>query len=309
MILLDEIDVVRRSILQIKSDVNPSGLIQATWRIQSNVPHLDAMIGRVRERVLETAGKYDIFPDLYSLCWDCLEPDLYSLRLYMARVFLPKIVSNLNLMYQDLPYQSRELAGSLVYDIRNTLISRVQEVCRWFIRPVFRRDSYSLRALITTTFSTICELDDLFRFQEFIDMELDITISRGSFDIMGDTLFVLIGNAARHGKADGTIAAMSHLVQGMSDVVEVRVTSDLDPARAARDMERIVSVFQSSNSSELEFAAVQEGFSGLRKVIGQIRRFAPTSGASLSVQFGASISTVTFTVHLPVGVVLRKGLS
>jgi hypothetical protein len=111
--LTRELDHIRKDIIQVKTSSNDTGLIQATWRTAANIAHLDAMIARVRSRVIDTEGAYDIFPDIFSLCWDCLESDLAQLRLYMARTFLPLATERLNYLFEELSYDDRIRAGGV----------------------------------------------------------------------------------------------------------------------------------------------------------------------------------------------------
>jgi hypothetical protein len=203
--LVSELDHARKDVIQVRTTAHPNGLIQATWRSAANVAHLDATIARVRGRVLETKGSYDPFSDIYAFCWDCLESDLARLRLYMVREFLPRTLSRLHELFENLSSEERNLSLPLLFELRETLEARIQEVCGWFIRPVFRRDKYDLRTLINSTLSIVRELDDRFIFTEEVVMSDEVSLNRGSFEVVGDALFVLVGNAARHGKSDGKI--------------------------------------------------------------------------------------------------------
>lgn len=304
-IYLAKIDHVRRNVIQISSPENPNGLIKATWKIVANVAHLDAMVGRVRARVIESNGSYDVFPDMYALCWDCLESDLAQLRLYMTKEFLPEMLGALESSWQKLPYLAQQRCSALFSEIQTTLDSRVREVCGWFIRPVFRRDSYSLRTLVTTTMSTIRELDDSYDFVEKIEMPDDISITRGSFEVMWDVLFVLIGNAARHGFKGGEIEVRARRDIIDSQLVVIEVLSQLRPDSASHDIRRIQEAFSVSRDSDLAKAAVNEGFSGLRKLIGMFRRFRYPR-VNLFVDIDDGETKLTFTSMLPAVIILRR---
>jgi hypothetical protein len=272
--LTSEVDQIRRDVIQIKTQDHPKGLIRATWRTTANIAHVDAMIGRIRSRVVETEGAYDIFSDVYSLCWDCLEQDLAQLRLYMVREFLPRSLRRLNDLHQRLSPRERLAASRFLNELRDTLEARVQDVCGWFIRPVFRRDQYGLKMLITSMLSTVRELDERYEFTENVAMSEDISLNRGSFTVFGDALFVLIGNAARHGKRDGEILVSAARVEGLDHFVVLKVTSQVsNPEKLNEGVSRIRSALMVREERVIDQAAVQEGFSGLRKLAGLIQRF------------------------------------
>src|SRR6202030_1946335 len=99
----------RKEIIQVKSPQNRNGLIQSSWRTVTNVRYLDAVVNRVRQRVIETGGSYDIFPDVYAFCWDCLEADLVQLRRYMARDFLAGALTSLKNAYGESPSDVKQI--------------------------------------------------------------------------------------------------------------------------------------------------------------------------------------------------------
>lgn len=294
-----QLDSVRKEIIQVRSDTHPNGLIRATWKTATNIQHLDAMIARVRQRVSETKGAYDLFPDIYAFCWDCLESDLAQLRLFMARNFLPAATGKLNELFDALSRDDKNFSLLILIELNQTIEARILDVCRWFIRPVFRRDKYDLSTLIYSNLSIVRELDSKYAFIEKVAMDKEVTLNRGSFDVIGDTLFVLIGNAARHGRADGTIEISATLQSPDDAVVSIDVTSECSSLESFNvALERIVSALRVRNEPVLSRAAVEEGFSGLRKLVGILKRI-PSPKVSLAVIDDPRNLTIGFTVNVP----------
>jgi hypothetical protein len=307
--LVDELDQIRKDVIQIKTAEHPNGLIQATWRTAVNIAYVDAMIGRVRSRVMETRGAYDIFSDTYSLCWDCLESDLAQLRFHMLREFLPRGTRRLDELSQKLSSRERYLASGLVRELHATLEARVQEVCGWFIRPVFRRDRYSLKMLITSTLSIVRELDERYKFTEDVAIGDDISLNRGSFDVFGDGLFVLIGNAARHGKRDGQITVSAGPVEGRNGLVLVAVTSEVSNLEQHREaVSRIRSALVREERA-IDRAAVEEGFSGLRKLAGSVLERVRSPDVLLAISTLEKNLSITFSLTLPAEITFRATLT
>ncbi|WP_315781532.1 MULTISPECIES: hypothetical protein [unclassified Bradyrhizobium] len=296
--LLAELDHARKDVIQIQSAEHPKGLIQAQWRTPANIQHLDAMTARVRRRVIESNGAYDVFPDIYSFCWDCLESDLAQLRRYMLRDFLPAATRKLFELFEQMPSpDDKEMVYPFLHECRQIIEARIQEVCGWFIRPVFRRDRYSLKMLISTTLSIVRELDYEYDFSEDVVVSDDISLNRGSFDVFGDALFVLLGNAARHGKRDGHIHVSAQVIGG-SNIVQLEVTSDVSSADHYRDaISRIDTAFN-KDAQAIAQAAVQEGFSGLMKLAGLIVRVR-SPFVALWVDGNEHNLTITFKLRLP----------
>jgi hypothetical protein len=266
------LDNIRKEVIQIRSEAHPSGLIEATWNTPTNIQHLDAMIARVRQRIFEEKGAYDPFPDIYAFCWDCLEVDLAQLRYFMGHDFITAAASKLTDLFSALERDEKRISLAFLIDVNKTLVARIQEVCGWFIRPVFRRDKYDLGTLISTTLSIVRELDAKYAFSEKVTITNEISVNRGSFNVIGDALFVLVGNAARHGKVDGEIS-VSVGSSTEDGIVSIDVTSEMATLEGhAAAIVRINSALRLQDRAGVERAAVEEGFSGLRKLIGMFRR-------------------------------------
>lgn len=168
---------------------------------------------------------------------------------------------------------ARRAASGYWHEIGSVLNGRIQEVCGWFIRPVFRRDAYDLRTLVESTISIIRELDESYRFQERVDIDDSLIINRGSFDVLGDILFVLIGNAAKHGKRGGLVAITAEATVVGCEFVKIDVASEVGSTDVLVEAE--ASIREAMDASDLALilsAGVIEGFSGVRKLIGLLRR-------------------------------------
>ena len=292
----------RREIIQVRSLRHPLGLIEATWRTTSNVTHLDAMMYQARKRVIELRGDYDVFVDLYSLCWDMLERDLSRLRLYMLQDFYRNAMDKATEAETSLSLEQRYLLAPYMKDASAAFLSRVMEVCGWFIRPVFRRNSYGLRTLVYSTLSIVRELDASYLFQELVDVDESVSVNRGGFEVIGDVLFVLVANAAKHGKRGGSVKVSAIRDGLLTTMIELRVSSEVEDAEAlsvARS--RITEAVRPVGTTLLEDAAVGEGFSGLRKIIGLVKRI-----RSSEVRFYWSSEeeklTITFVLRVPAAI-------
>jgi hypothetical protein len=302
------IDNIRKEIIQLRSDGHPQGLITATWRTTSNAAHLDAMMSRVRERVISSRGSYQIFGDVYGLCWDCLEPDLAQLRLYMIRSFLPNAIGSLRECFNSLRPEEQVIASPVFGEVQKTLEARVQEVCGWFIRPVFRRDKYDLRMLIDSTLSIVRELDEDYRFAEHVNVVDEISLSRGSFDVIGDALFVLLGNAARHGSRDGVVTVTArHDPSSMHALINIESEVPTREEHITASA-RIMAALAPGASRLDDRAAVEEGYSGLKKLAGIIERVR-SDDARLAFSADEDAFTLNFAIYLPEEIIISRGQS
>lgn len=304
--LSTDLDRVRRELIQIRSDEHPDGLIDASWRSGAGVTYLDAMLSRIRPRFLEGTTHYDMFPDIYSLCWELVERDLARVRLFLYSEFYRDHGEHLGDVYNKFTHDQKRIAHPFFLEAQTSLQARIQEICGWFIRPVVRRDKYDLATLISSTISIIRELDVGYDFREIVSVQEGLTINRGSFEVLGDVLFVLLGNAAKHGARGGEVEVMAKEGEYSVPSVVLNIISRTETAEAhAMAISRIESAFRIDNDAVLELAAVGEGFSGIRKLVGLLNRVkSPT--CHWGVFYDAGALTVTFKVTLPLEITFRR---
>ena len=307
--MAEELDHARKNVIQIASEEHPEGRITATWRVFSGVTHLDAMFSRVRSRVIETRGQYDILPDIFAVCWDLIERDLAQIRLYLARDFFRRINDALNEAFRGLTTDQQIVAFPFIKDLQEALESRVLEVCGWFVRPMFRRDSYDIRTLVDSMVSIIRDLDETYEFVPVINVDKKRTISRGTFELISDILFVLIGNAAKHGRRGGNVSVTSQLAEAWPPHLELIVGSEAaDRDAFEKSAQRISTAMSTESSHEIETAAVAEGFTGIRKLMGLISRVKATR-RTLEVRLNPDKLLIEFSVALPVEVEISRSVA
>ena len=299
VLFAERLDYLRREVIQIRSDRHPNGLIEATWNTATNVRHLDAMMARTRARVIESRGDYDIFSDVYLLCWDFLERDLAQLRLRINRDFFREMVADIGALFCSLDYKQKALASGYVGEIHQVLRGRVQEVCGWFIRPVFRRDAYDFQTLVDSTISIVRELDDSYKFREKVEIKSGVSINRGSFDVLGDILFVLIGNAAKHGKKGGLVKVSAEEIDAVEQLIELQVISEMDsPEELKNAAARMKQAASAHDFNLIQSAGVIEGFSGIRKIIGLVNRI-KTPKTEFSLEIDLASLSITCRIVAP----------
>jgi hypothetical protein len=127
--------------------------------------------------------------------------------------------------------------------------------------------------LVTSIMSVVRELDARYAFVEDIAIPDEISLNRGGFDVFGDVLFVLIGNAAKHGQQDGEVRVSARMLEGGNGVIGMEVTSECkDEHEYLNAVARIRAAISVAEPLAIDAAAVGEGFSGLRKLIGLLGR-------------------------------------
>lgn len=303
----EEVDNARRYLIQVCSDRHPKGLIKASWSNSISINYMDAMTSQVRKRVIETKGEYDIFSDIHSLCWDIIEADLADIRLYMISELYKRMTDRINEKYAMLSPSQRHMAKSFASEALVTFQGRVQEICGWFIRPVFRRDSYDLKTLIDSTLSIVRELDASYDFQEQVEVDQSVSINRGAFEVIGDVLFVLLGNAAKHGKRGGCVDIRAESVADKIGFVHIGVFSELESnLDFVNAIERIEEAAKFVEPSALDLAAVGEGFSGIRKIIGLLKRVKTNNEAAFNIIEQPDSLRIGFEVIVPSQVTFKR---
>jgi hypothetical protein len=130
-----------------------------------------------------------------------------------------------------------------------------------------------------------------------------------SFVVFGDALFVLIGNAARHGRPDGQIVVSAGPVEERNDLVLLRVTSEVSNLEQHRErVSRIRAALMVREEHAIDRAAVEEGFSGLRKLAGLVQSVR-CPDVILALSAPESELGITFWLSLPAEITFGVGLT
>uniref|UniRef100_UPI002630B7DA hypothetical protein n=1 Tax=Clostridium sp. TaxID=1506 RepID=UPI002630B7DA len=147
-------------------------------------------------------------------------------------------------------------------EFQRTIDDKYKKVNDWFQRPTSVAPKVLLSLLFTVVVKQVKETYKNFRCEEEIFIANDIEFIGSSFLCIYDALFVVIYNAAKHGKENSCLS--SHISYDLrSQLIEFEIISDLKDS----DIEsEINSRLQISSDEDIETAQLTENNSGIKKL-------------------------------------------
>ncbi|WP_157081291.1 hypothetical protein [Novosphingobium naphthalenivorans] len=176
---------------------------------------------------------------IHDYCWLLFESDLKRTRGAvedLQRDFVVRVEDHLC----DRTDLDRKL-GDRIRLINTTMQQKFEVVRSWFTRPTNQSPSASIGLLFDAVREEVEHRFPNFRPEVVITGEPEVDLIGHRFHFFYDALYILVGNAAQHGKGDGTLSIdVSTVVDDQNGIeVSVAVQSDLRPEARDRDTARI----------------------------------------------------------------------
>ncbi|EKY4207882.1 hypothetical protein U5884_003674 [Vibrio parahaemolyticus] len=253
------IDELVKSYLHIRSKKKPQGYISTEIDTKTKRFHADQMF----IDVVNSYEKYNSIAEIPYLiaehCWRLVEVDLVSIRKllmenksnYAVFKYRPKGHSTLN----------RLEIHKFSQEINNTTADKFRTISSWFTKPSYASPSTDLHVLFRAVTSEVKESIDTFDPDVHLP-EVQYTIAGGVYFVIYDTLYVLIYNAAKHGKRKGKLSFNVTPLE-LNDTINISVSSEVESEqefiKAHENIEKYMSLFS-------EDANIFEGKSGIKKL-------------------------------------------
>lgn len=288
------VELLRRDILQFRSDQKPRGIFSSELKNDENTKH---NVAALRNMMLAARNPELLNELLIRFCWQEIDPQLVAATKYITVDLLKeaydRIEHHLGDFDDDLQRQYRT-------QLREAVHERFTRLGSWFRQPENGFVSVSTRQLaelILVEARSGMILDE--RAIEWAGDGVDVLIDGLSVHRMYDCLFVLLRNALRYGATNQPVkVAVEKLIHSNESISRFRVS--VASAFADNDdrdyhLERLKSSFA---TDDLGTAMVIEGYSGIKKLRYITRSSEGWSTAEYDVQ--GDICTLSFelTVEL-----------
>lgn len=279
--------------LQLRSDIKPKGIILPTAVAPNKHLALRRAIHDLRVNVIGASSTLASHDLIIQHCWQILEPDLIEVRRELDRWRGTKLV----LKSEALP----AVAERTVDDRRQQLIKLVNEqvsesvrqISAWFATPKEITPSATMLELFQVVLQEVG--DQVPGFDPNITTPEDdvVRIVGHRYQYVYDALYILVHNAAQHGRASGPIGLrIESRRAGDNLVVDTHIDSEIDD-----DGEDHGDRITFAMTAPLADALVTEGSSGIRKLRALADEKREISDVAVNVD--ATSVHATFRITLP----------
>lgn len=250
--------------LQIYSPKNkPKGLIDTNiWagpKLLTTRGSLKGLFEQLDESKLAEATN-----GVLQACWQLLQSELTVIRKHFVSSRISWGVINAS----DFPANSNEekkIASAFCARINNVSDELFKSVASWFHQPQDMVPSAPLSLVFDAVVKEVQERFTTFNPAVKLEGLSEITLTGGTYHIVYDALFILLGNAAKHGPNDAEITRKFDFVLNASGERELLVS--ISSLCLPSDLEIIRSKMEVALASDISDANEQDKNSGFKKLV------------------------------------------
>lgn len=262
--IIDEIIVSR---LHIESPGKREGLLKPSVNTALKLETLSACARNIARDFSESNSSFGAIPIITEYCWRLAEHDLKDINGYLKSKKAALINTDLLTDLKSCVYGSnlgvaRDFCRELVRLIDDKLLS----MYNWFKKPANVSPQASLSLLYKAVVAEVREAFPEFDTSTDFDDARDIKLVGGAYHVLYDSFYVIVYNAAKHGKAGEELERNFELID---DTVERRKMLNINVTSLIKDNESedyVRSRLVLDRTQDLDDAQVSEDRSGIRKL-------------------------------------------
>ncbi|MFL1482002.1 hypothetical protein [Pseudomonas grimontii] len=208
-------------------------------------------------------------PNITEYCWRIAEVDLKNINTFLknqrSRLMNDQLLSELRL---SAPNQARhaELQKDFNRDLVHMIDEKLLAMYGWFKRPLSASPKASLPLLYKAVVAEVKVYFTDFDVDTEFEEAYDIQLVGGPYHVIYDALYVIVYNAAKHGKPGGEVYRDFKLIpdnRGLPSFVCVTITSQI---RDSDTEQQIREKLEIKPGDDIDNAQLSEGRSGIRKL-------------------------------------------
>lgn len=255
------IDTLKFENLQISSDSKPDGLFIPSINTVSKTKLANKLLESIIKNYRENDSNVEIPYIITEFCWMLVEQDLSAIRKHLMEskskyaIFRP--VKNCS-QYSI----SHKLMSDFSAELNSIVTEKFHTISSWFRKPSIASPSANLSLLIKAVISEVKDrVNDFNPTVNFTQESFEI--SGGEYFIIYDALYILIVNAAIHGKKDGFLDFQVYSMRDTSSI-QISLCSEINSTDNISDVKRKINILlKEENTSH---ANIVEGDSGIHKL-------------------------------------------
>lgn len=202
---------------------------------------------------------------LTEYCWRLLEVDLKSVNAFLKGKKQELLGADLLSQIKNSALRS-DLAAVFVRDLTHHINDRLTTMYGWFKQPVSVSPKASLSLLFRAVVAEVQDTYSSFCVNQEYDQDQDIELVGGAYHVLYDAFYVVIYNAAKHGKVNGKVQRIFKLVNsdcGRKVAVNITISSEIKECESEEFVRSRLIVHSDDNFAN---AQVSEDRSGIRKL-------------------------------------------
>jgi hypothetical protein len=258
------VSIIREK-LHIESPKKREGLLQPNLK----APTKNEIAGAcIKGLLVDYADKRHIYGSpqiLVEYCWRLAEVDLTSINSFLKNQKSSLINSELiSEMKACASYEHQASIKDFARDLQSLVNEKLTATYGWFKRPQSVAPKASLALLYKAVVAEVRQTYFDFHPPTDFDEDEDIILMGGAYHIIYDALYVVVYNAAKHGKNGGKVFRKFSLIGSPNEpAIGITISSEIKDEEDENIINKRLMV---APGDDIENAQLDEGRSGIRKL-------------------------------------------
>jgi hypothetical protein len=251
------VTAIGSDVLQLHTETKNKGGIVAS--ISNKVPTARLAVEDIALALAQESPVQKAVATIQEYCWRLLEADLLKIRAEIERLRTETLMIN----PAALPVSewNRASATDLARRLNECVQRKFSTLSLWLTQPKNISPSATLSLLFNAVLVEVKEQLPDFQPNLEVTEESNLDLYGHRYHYVYDLLYVLVYNAGKHGKCDGTLSF--EVTMDTTNNATITVGSDLRDADCVQDVTAKIS---QAMEAEIENAFKVDVFSGIRKV-------------------------------------------
>lgn len=257
-----KIDNIIRHNLHIKSTKNKDGLIQTDLNSPSKTDVAYACAKNIISEFISKNGTSTLSTVIVEYCWRLIVIDLRNINDFLKNQ-KNEILNKTKIEQLKINQNQRikELTTSFTLELHRTINDKFISIYEWFKRPHSVAPKASLSLLFKAVIEEVRDTFPLFKDIDG-DNQFDFELFGGAYHVIYDALYVIIYNAAKHGKPTSHLEKF-YTIDPSNYKIIVSVSSDI---KDSDNEDYINSRLQVDQEMDIDNAQLSEDRSGIKKL-------------------------------------------
>ena len=263
------INAIIRESIHVESPTKRDGLLKPNLKALGKREVAQACVKSLIKVFAQTKSTVGFANTLTDYCWRIVEIDLKNVNSFLKRqkasLINYELLNDLRVSAPTYVWEN-ELLKEFARDIPRLINEKLTAMNGWFKRPVSVSPKASLSLLYKAVVAEVKETFDNFDVETDYIKESDVELVGGAYHDLYDAFYVVVYNAAKHGKKNGKVTRDFEIAisqDGKLSAVLVTISSEIPDEEV---VEEVVERLKVKPEDDIDNAQVEEGRSGVRKL-------------------------------------------
>ncbi|WP_206666806.1 hypothetical protein [Vibrio metoecus] len=262
-----EVESIVKSKLHIKSHSKFEGFLDPEISGSNKIEVLRGCLNNIYSDFESSNNSYNSILLINEYCWRLAESDMRSINSYLkgkkANLIDLHILNEIKSKSLQTQIDEARLA-SFTREVHRLVNDKLTEMYGWFKKPQSVSPKASLNLLYKAVVAEVQQSFSKFEPETSFEEKDDIELMGGAYHVLYDALYVIVYNAAKHGKPLGKISRSFSLDKDdTSNFVRVKFDSEILDSSNENQVNELLRI---DNESDIDDAQLHEKSSGIKKL-------------------------------------------